>query len=301
MNSSDVKPETFEPLVTGQVWIGYIKEQILKNLMWWLEMVRKEGLRRGYSIKTIKTYIQCLQQFFEYDQKDIKEITKFDVRNYLYKLQDKGKTGSTLNVHLSALKFLYSEVLNKRLLVNIKYSKIPKRIPRALTKEEIKLLLDHISNPKHKLMISLMYAAGLRVSELLNLRVEDLNIEEGYGWVRQGKGNKDRQFIIADALKDDLVNFIKDREGFIFVNAKNKPLTTSTVREILKKAAKKPKLDHIHPHLLRHSFGTHVINNGYSATELQPLMGHNSLETTNIYIHANQVKLTRVKSPFDTL
>lgn len=301
MNPSNVELETFEPLATGQVWVEYIKEQILKNLMWWLDMVRKEGLRRGYSIKTIKTYIQCLQQFFKYDQKDIKEITKYDVRNYLYKLQDKGKTGSTLNVHLSALKFLYSEVLNKRLLVNIKYSKIPKRIPRSLTKDEIKSLLGQITNSKHKLMISLLYSAGLRISELLNLRVEDLNIKESYGWVRQGKGNKDRQFIIADSLRCDLGQFIRDKDGFIFTNIESRPLTSSTVREILKTAAKKAKLSPVHPHSLRHSFATHLIENGYSVMEVQPLLGHSRLETTMIYTHLATPTLTRVKSPFDAL
>ena len=122
-----------------------------------------------------------------------------------------------------------------------------------------------------------MYATGLRVSELLNLRVRDLNIREGYGWVRSGKGNKGRQFIIADSLRHVIKSFIKDKDGFIFTNSKNQPLTSSTVRKILKTAAKKTKLNHIYHHLLRHSFGTRVINNGYPATELQPLIGHNSL------------------------
>jgi integrase/recombinase XerD len=267
--------------------------------MWWLEMVRKECLRRGYSKETIKTYNQCLQRFFKYYKGDINRVKKDDVKNYLDFLISNGRTGSTLNVHLSALKFLYSDILNKRLIIKVKYSKLPKRLPRSLSKEEIILLINSIKNMKHKLMITLLYSAGLRVSELLNLKVED--IKEDYGWVRQGKGNKDRQFIIADSIKVKLTNYIEGKQGFIFTNNKGKRLSTSTVREILKIAAKKSNLNHVHPHLLRHSFGTHVINDGYSVTELQPLMGHHDTRTTYNYVHANQIILTRVKSPLDTL
>ncbi len=110
----------------------------------------------------------------------------------MYNLKEKNKAGNTLNVHLNSLKFLFEEILGKRMKINIRYSKVPEKLPIVLSKEEIKKLFNAIENPKHKLMIQLMYSSGLRVSELINLRVEDLRLEEGYGYVRQGKGNKDR-------------------------------------------------------------------------------------------------------------
>ncbi|MBI1935755.1 tyrosine-type recombinase/integrase [Candidatus Woesearchaeota archaeon] len=269
------------------------------------ELLRKEGLRRGLSHKTIKTYRQCVRKFFSWCKKEPNEIKKADIKSYLDLMIEKGACGSTINVNLSALKFFYGSVLHKRLMINIRYSKTPKALPIVLTKEEIVKLINSISNPKHKLMAKLLYSAGLRVSELVHLKPEHLEIENGYGWVRHGKGNKDRMFIIADNTREELKNYISKEcassDSYIF-RGFNGHLTTASVRSIIKNAVKSAEISkHAHPHTLRHSFSTHLIENGSSVAEVQSLLGHSSAETTMVYLHIASPKMIGTKSPIDSL
>ena len=138
------------------------------------ELIRKEALRRGFSPRTIKTYCFCVEKFLSsHHNKELKGITKNDVQEYFDRFIEKGRPGNTINVHLNAVKFFFEEVLRKRLTVNIKYSKTPRRLPEFLTKEEVVRLLDSITNSKHTLMITLLYATGMRVGELVSLKVRD--------------------------------------------------------------------------------------------------------------------------------
>ena len=173
-----------------------------------IELLKKEMLRRGYSLRTIKTYVACLKDFLRHCRKEPRKITKADVKEYLEKLSEKEKSGSTLNVHLSALIFLMRNILNKNFTAKIKYSRTPTKLPVVLSKDEVVNLINAIENEKHKLMIKLMYGAGLRVSELVNLRVRDFELENNFGWVRMGKGGKDRMFIVAESLKQELIYHI---------------------------------------------------------------------------------------------
>ena len=216
----------------------------------------------------------------------------------------KGKSGSTINVYHSALQFFFSQILKKKMMVNIKYSRRRKRLPEVLEKEELRRLFDSIKNKKYKLIISLMYSGGLRISEVLNLKVKDLSLNNNYGWVRHGKGNKDRTFIIADNLREELHGWIENKElnDFLFLSNRNKIFHPNSVRKVLKEAAKRSGIKkNVHPHILRHCFGTDVIKNGYTESELQPLMGHKSIETTRTYVHVANAQTTRVKSPYDML
>ena len=268
--------------------------------------VKRECKRRRYSEKTIKTYIYCINRFFIFAQKSVDKISKRDVRLFLEDLSEKERTGNTMNVYHMAIRFLFEEVLNKRIWIDIKYSKVPKKIPAVLAKEEVKRLFDAVKNPKHKLMVQLMYSAGLRVSELLNVRLKDLDLNKNYGWVRKGKGNKDRLFIIADSIKDKIKQLIEQErlsnEDFLFSNNRKMQYSARTVQQIIKSAAKKAKIDReIHPHTLRHSFATHLIENGYSVSEVQALLGHKSPETTFIYVHTASPNMINIKSPLDNI
>ena len=270
------------------------------------ELIRKEGLRRGLSPRTIKTYNHCVERFFRKCRKEVNEITKQDVKDFLDKLIEKGAGGNTINVYLNALKFFYGQVLNKRLMVYIKYSKTPKTLPAVLTKEEVTKLISAIENPKHSLMARLIYSAGLRVSELVHLKVKDLELGRNHGWVRGGKGNKDRLFIIARNLKNELMGHISsnnlDHGSWLFAGQKQGCITTMTVQKIIKKAARKAAIKkNVHPHTLRHSFATHLIENGYDVASVQSILGHNSSETTMVYIHAANPRMIAVQSPLDSL
>jgi len=190
-------------------------------------LMQKEMLRRNLSPRTITTYTECIKHFFKKCRKEPRKITKKDIKEYIDYLIEKRKSGSTINVHLNSIKFLMEEILSKRLFYKIKYSKTPKSLPTFLTKQEVFDLLNYIENKKHKLMITLMYSAGLRVSELINLKVQDMDFNSSIGWVRKGKGRKDRLFIIAEKLKEDLAIYITNENlednTFLFSGRKDKP------------------------------------------------------------------------------
>ncbi|MFH1828502.1 MAG: site-specific tyrosine recombinase/integron integrase [Nanoarchaeota archaeon] len=274
--------------------------------MFILEKIKQEGLRRRLSPRTIKTYCFCVNKFLKVCRKELKLITKKDVEDYLMRMINREKAGNTINVHLNALKFLFEKVLKRNLTVNIPFSKVPQRLPEFLTKEETSKLFQAIGNSNHQLMIKLLYATGMRVSELVSLKVKDFQFDQNYGWVREGKGQKDRLFIIAEKLKNELLNWIK-KEGlsnpdWLFSGNNNSHYSTASVRSIIKQAAKKAGIKkNVHPHTLRHSFATHLIQNGYAVTEVQPLLGHNKMETTMMYLHLASPQLLKVKSPYDHL
>jgi len=266
--------------------------------------MRQEAQRRGLSPRTIQTYIYCLNQFLRVKRnQELRKINKEEIKEYLDRFLD---CPNTLNVHLNALKFFFEEVLHKKLTINVRFSKIPKRLPEFLTKEETIKFLDVIENPKHRLIIELMYGTGMRVNELVNLKVKDFDFEGNYGWVRQGKGRKDRLFILPLRLKEkiqELINSLKlDSEDWLFTGQSGNHYSVSSIQMIVKKARKVAGIEkNVHPHTFRHSFATHVIQNGYALMELQPLMGHSKLETTMVYLHTASPNLLNVKSPLDSL
>lgn len=272
-----------------------------------IELMKKEMFRRKYSIRTIKTYNYCIKKFLLKYPKDPLKITKKDITDYLNSFIEKNISGTTINVNLQALKFLVEEILHRpKTFYHIKYSKTPKKLPQVLTKEEIIKMLKQIKNQKHKLMIKLMYSAGLRVSELVHLRLRDLEIDKNFGWVRKGKGNKDRLFIVARKINKELQEHIKENnlqlEDWLFKGQKGDHYSTRSIQEIIKKAIIRSGITkRVSPHTLRHSFSTHLIENGYGVTSVQSLLGHKSPETTMIYIHLASPSMINVESPLDTL
>jgi len=264
-----------------------------------------EMKRIGYSRKTILSYCFWIDKFFKYCNKGPRRVTKKEVMSYLNYLSSKGFSGSTMNICLSAIKFLFEEIMHRNIYLRVKYSRRAKIIPTVLSKEEIRKLFESVENEKHKLMIELMYSAGLRVSELLNLRVKDFEIDAGFGWVRHGKGNKDRFFIVAEGLKKRIKEFVgckKDNGDCFLFAGNNGRMSARTVQEIVKSAAKKAAIKkNVHPHTLRHSFATHLVEQGNEITDVKELLGHGSLQTTMMYVHAANPIMFNVKSPFDCL
>jgi len=269
------------------------------------ELIWKEGERRGLRKRTIQTYIFCVNKFLRLSRKNSNEVTKNDVDTYLHNLVTWKRAGSTLNVNINAIKFYFEKVLKKKLTVNLDFTKVPKKLPDFLSQEDVKKLFAFIKNSKHQLMITLLYATGMRVSELVSLKVKDFEFNNNYGWVRDGKGGKDRLFIVAEKLKLELQRWITQEKlnlnDWVFSGIYGNHITDSSIRMILKTAAKNASLKNVHPHMLRHSFATHLIENGYAVTEVQPLLGHNSIDTTMIYLHMASPQLIKVQSPFDAL
>lgn len=268
--------------------------------------LKKEGLRRNLSPRTIETYCYCVEKFLRICRKKLNTITKADVENHVKHMIKWNKSPNTINVQINALKFFFEKVLKKKLTINVEHTIVRKSLPEYLTKEETSNLFEAISNRKHQLMIKFLYATGMRVMELASLRVRNFEFNDNYGWVRQGKGRKDRLFVIASKLKGELLDWVKENDlssgDWLFPGHKSKHVSPSTIRNIIKTATKKAKITkNVHPHTLRHSFATHLIQNGYAVTEVQPLLGHSKMETTMIYLHMASPNLLKVKSPYDTL
>ncbi len=268
-------------------------------------MIEKEARIRKLSPRTIESYTFCVDKFIKWVKKDPKKIRKIDVKDFLFYLENRGRSGSTLNVYLNAIKFFLHDILKRRILLDFRFSKKPKKLPLFLTQEEVVKLFNAINNKKHKLMIELLYGAGLRVSELTNLKMEDIDFNQSTIYIRNGKGAKDRISLLPQQILTSLhKHLLKENitTGYIFLGRKGKHISTATVQAIVKKAKNKAKIKkNIHPHSLRHSFATHLIENGYELTAVQSLLGHNSIKTTMIYVHLARPQLLNVKSPLDSL
>lgn len=272
----------------------------------WACAVEKECKRRRYSERTAKAYVHCINRFLDWSGKTIDVISKKDASEYLAYLNERGKSGSTLNVYHMAIRFLFEDILRKDIKLNIRYSKVPLKLPEVLTKDETRRLITAITNEKHKLMVELMYSAGLRVSEMLNLKIGEINFDNNYGFVRQGKGRKDRIFVLSEKLKPKILDLIKreglENEGLLFISNLGRKYTTRSIQKIIDKATINAEIEkNVHPHTLRHSFATHLIENGHSVNEVQALLGHKSPETTMIYVHLASPNMLEIKSPIDSL
>ena len=250
---------------------------------------------RGFSKRTIETYLYHNQKFLKYTQKSPRSVNNMDVKQYLESLVDKGLKNTSLAMTYNALKFYYYNILGRRFFINIKRPKIEKTIPFVLSKEEIHKLISVTTNPKHQLLIKMLYSSGLRVSECLNLRFKD--IDKCIVFVKSGKGNKDRLSILANLSKEINVFNTGNPNNYIFPG-KNGHLTVRSAQMILKKAAEIAKINkNVSPHCLRASFATHLIDQGEHLGDIKELLGHSNIRTTYGYIRPNPSRISNIKNP----
>lgn len=163
-------------------------------------------------------------------------------------------------------------------------------------------MLEHSKSLKNKVMIEFLYASGLRVSELASLKVKDLNIEEKTGLLKEGKGGKDRFFILADFLIKDLKVYLENHDSEYLFPGFNGPISTRSIQKSISRTAKRAKIDKkIYPHLLRHAFATHLLEDGVDIRLIQELLAHSNLQTTQFYTQVSTKELKKIKSPLDNL
>ena len=262
-----------------------------------LEKLQIELKLRGFSPLTVRNYSFFVKKFLQSTDKPVNELEEEDVKKYLSSLfEDKSK--NTIMLAAASLKFFYSEILNKEL----KKIRIPKKeriLPEVLTRDEVRKLIGSAETKKSRLIMSLLYSSGLRVSEIVHLKPQHLNFEEGTGWVRKGKGSKDRLFIVSENLCKQVRDYLKKRKN-IYVFSKTKPLTTRNIQKIVKNARQKAGLQKkVTPHTLRHSFATHLLESGNDIRMIQVLLGHASLNTTQIYTHISSEQIKKIENPLD--
>jgi integrase/recombinase XerD len=253
---------------------------------------------------TLRNYINANRELLSYSKKVPEEVTEDDVKLFIAKNLS-NSSASSIIVFLSAIKYAYFNILKREITRGIKRPKKEKKFPTVLTKEEVKKILDFSNNSKSKLMVSLMYACGFRVSELINLKVKDLNFEEKIGYVKQAKGRKDRVFNIPEFILDLLFKQVskqKDSGSEFVFSGPNGRLSSRNLQKIVSKSAKRAGVNkEVHCHTLRHSFATHLLENGVDIRKIQELLGHSDLSTTQIYTHISTKELKKIKSPLDEM
>lgn len=255
---------------------------------------------RGFSPLTVRNYSFFVEKFMQKTNKDVENLNQEDVRTYLASMFE-DKSRNTIMLAAAALKFFFTEILKKE-VGDIKMPKKEKRLPEVLTKEEVSKLLNSAETRKSRLILSLLYSSGLRVSELVNLKPQDINFGENIGWVRAGKGNKDRMFTLSQNLVGELKEYLKKKDNSKYLFSQNEPLTTRNIQKIVKNLRQKSGIQKkITPHTMRHSYATHLLEAGTDIRMIQKLLGHTNLNTTEIYTHVSGEELRKIVNPLDSL
>ncbi|QKJ63247.1 site-specific tyrosine recombinase/integron integrase [Flavobacterium sp. M31R6] len=300
-------PDTFENRMLFQIVEAPIKLPSIEGIAQ-IEKFKHWLLSRRYSNSTITTYTEALKTFLTfYNDKAVAEINNDDVILYNNEyILNNNLSASYQNQIVNAVKLFFSTIRETKIEIEkIHRPKREKILPNVLSKEEVKLILNAHSNLKHKTMLSLIYACGLRRSELLHLKPADIESKRGVVVIRQGKGKKDR---IAP-LSDKILAMLRD------YYIANKPLTylfegkipgesysEYSLQSVLKQALHKVGITKpVTLHWLRHSFATHLLESGTDLRYIQELLGHNSSKTTEIYTHVSTKSIQQIKSPFDDL
>lgn len=255
---------------------------------------------RNYSSKTIKSYLFYIKDFLLFAKQN-KILNKDEaVKCFLLNRQDRGNSSQTINLALNAIKFFYREVMKSQDKIDLKFAKRSKRLPVILSRAEIEQIISNIRNNKHRLIISLAYGAGLRVSEAANMRVKNINIAELTIHIKEAKGKKDRLTVFPKKIAVDIQNMLagKKNDDFVFESNRGGRLTTTTLQKIFENSLKKTgiKKDATF-HSLRHSFATHLLENGIDVRYVQELLGHQNIRTTQIYTHVTNPAIRNIKSP----
>ena len=259
---------------------------------------------KRYSNNTVKSYISCFEKFINhYPNIKIDQLNEKDVRDYILFLVRRDLSNSYINQAINSIKFYYEIVLGMpNRFYQIERPRKEKKLPKILSNAEVKKLISATTNIKHKCILALLYSAGLRRGELLNLRPSDIDSERMLVKVNDAKGNKDRYTLLAKSTLKDLRLYYKQYrpKDYLFEGRKGDRYSASSVANIIKQTTKKARIKkHVTAHTLRHSFATHLLENGTDLRYIQILLGHNSTKTTEIYTHVASNTFNSIKNPLD--
>lgn len=283
------------------------KLKLSKAMQIELERVEEKVILKGYSHNTLKAYRGALYYFFKYfENNNLKDLEKAAIESYVAHLINKYKISETRqNTIINAIKFYYEQVLGQpREYYDIQRPKRPKSLPNVLSMEEIQKLLVQPKNIKHRAILYTIYASGLRISELVNLRIEDIRSKDGYIFIKGAKGKKDRRTMLSKHLLKLLRIYYKMYRPayWLFEGQDGGQYSRSSIQKIFRKAVQSANLNPwATPHTLRHSFATHLLQQGVNLRYIQTLLGHSSSKTTEIYTHLLNVDNNTVKSPLDVI
>ena len=267
--------------------------------------LREECLIRNRSSRTADTYIENISHFMKWTgYKSMEELTLEDARAFILAKRHSGIAASTCNFYNSSICFLYKHVLQipwdpdtvPRMRLDVK-------LPEVLSLEEIEVLINTATEVRNKASIALLYSSGLRVGELVKLRPEDIYMSTMQVYVQKSKNHRDRWTILSNRALELLKEYwrsypVKREYLFVSLDANRKPLQVSGVEMMLRVVGKDAGI-RVHPHTLRHSFASHMIEQGVPISYVQSMLGHRCLESTQVYIHISNKKVMGIKSPLD--
>jgi len=255
---------------------------------------------RNYSPRTREAYLLYIKQYVYFaKRRKIKDRQKA-VEEFLLEKHRKKQSSQTINLALNAVKFLYREVLKDQQKLDVKFAKRGSKLPVVMSHAEAEKVINATKNAKYRLMIALGYACGLRVSEVVGLVVGDMDVDGLVVHVKGGKGKKDRISVLPEKLRHDLKNFIggKRVDEYVFGSNRGGKLTTTSLQKMFRKSLaaagiRKP----VTFHSLRHSFATHLLENGVDVRYVQELLGHSNIRTTQRYTRVTNPNLKNIRSP----
>jgi len=269
--------------------------------------LEKSLVLKKYSDSSIRTYKNMFTVFLtKFVHRDLAEITKEEIEGFVYELIKKNKISESYqNQLINAIKAYYEHALGKpREYYDIQRPKKTLSIPNVLHKEEVLKIIQHPTNIKHKAILWTIYSAGLRISEVINLRIVDIHSKEGYLFIKDSKGKKDRKTILSDHLVALLRLYYKKEKPsyWLFEGQTGGKYSRASIRAIFRKAVEATNSNPWSTvHTLRHSFATHCIEDNINLRYLQNMLGHNSPKTTEIYTKTIHINNKKIKSPLDNL
>lgn len=262
----------------------------------------QEMKRRGYRENSINNYSSCIDVFLSTIKKDHpKNINEQDIKNFLGNCI---RANTQRNYH-SAIKLFYDICLNqKQKFKNIPYAKVDKNIPIILSVEEIQSMFSVCENKKHKLILALLYSCSLRVSELINLKWENVDRSRMIIYILNAKGGKDRQVGLNNALLKLMEDYYREHktQSFIFSGQFGDKYSDRSVGQVIKQLAKKAGINkRVYTHLIRHCSASHLLDGGLDISMIQRWLGHSSVKTTSIYLHTSHTTISRIQSPLNKI
>lgn len=274
-----------------------------------LKSVQGKIKLKGFSLETGRNYGNHLKEYFMVISKKYNpnDVTKDTIEKYLlWRLEKKKASESDMNSHINAIKFYYEQVLGRsRMLFELPRPKKPMQIPRMFSKEDVEKILKAVENTKHKTILLLCYSSGLRVSEVVSLRLKDIDSNRMVINIKAAKGKKDRIVPLSPTTLKHLRSYFKEYKptDFFFEGQyKGEPYSSRSIQLILAGAKKKAKVNKPGSiHALRHSYATHLLDKGVDITYIQKILGHNDLKTTLRYLHVTNRDLSKIESPLEDL
>jgi len=278
----------------------------VKELTSLLEKFKKRLAVSNHSQQTIINYVRSVENLCKHTGKHPQETEIDEITDYLYQLQhNKSRAWRTIKIYVAGIRWYYTHMLNmEELAFKVPYPREEKDLPVVVSRQELFKIFSNCVNEKHRLMLTMLYASGLRRNELLNLRLEDIETNDGKFRIRinRSKGNKDRYTVLSKTLLPELRKYYQAYKPVDFLfngRMKGKPMTASGLSHALKMANKKSDVKKINIHILRHCFASHGLEDGMNIRTLQDILGHASLRSTMIYLHVSEVPLFKGFSPFD--